>query len=392
MTPLSKLIHQDSIILDKRILNSLEVSAEAVVNGASVTVTHIGRESATARGISEKQSIKRSDRLIGNTRLHDNRLKFYQHICTQFISTDNPMIIIDWSSVYNYNYVMIRASLPIKGRAITIYEEVYPQSKHTSQSAHKAFLKNLNEILPPHIKPIFCTDAGFKIPWVKMIESYGWYWITRVRNNVNFSNEAMSTWLPVSALHNVANGRPRELGQIRLAKAHQHPCRSVIVKRRYRGRKNLNRQGVVTKCRNNKVHAKAAKEPWLLTTNLPAEQYSAKDISNYYGRRMTIEETFRDNKNEYYGLGLSTNRSRTTERIENLLLIATIAQIALYIIGKYAEMHDIQKYFQANTIRNRRVLSYGYLALRIIQSGLYLPTLPQIRAAIDALTAEVNGS
>jgi len=81
---------------------------------------------------------------------------------------------------------------------------------------------------------------------------------------------------------------------------------------------------------------------------------------------MSIEETFRDNKNEYYGLGLTRSRSRSVERLECILLIAMIAQIFLYVIGKAAEFAGYHKHFQANT-RKKRVLSYGFLALRVIQ-------------------------
>ena len=103
---------------------------------------------------------------------------------------------------------------------------------------------------------------------------------------------------------------------------------------------------------------------------------------------MTIEETFRDNKNEHYGLVLSRNRSVQIHRIENLLLVAALAQIALYIIGEIAESKELQRHFQANTIRKRRVLSYGYLALRILQSDLMTIYPEDIDIAMEALSNE----
>ena len=388
MDTLSKLINQDSIALDKRLLNSLQLSVNTVMQGSSVSVTQIGRDSAQHRGISEKHSIKRNDRLIGNYSLHGNRAEFYKTICTQFINSDNPLILVDWSSVYNYNFVMIRAALPIQGRAITIYEEVYPLSNHTSGKAHHHFLTHLAKVLPKNVTPIICTDAGFKVPWCKEVDSLNWHWVTRVRGLVKYKKEEDSDWASAKDLYQYGTNRPKELGTIQLSKAQKYSCRSVIIKEKNKRRKKLNREGIVTKCYNNKRHSKSAREPWLLTTNLPSSLWSALDIVNIYRKRMTIEETFRDNKNEHYGLGLSRNRSVQIHRIENLLLVAALAQIALYIIGKIAESKGLQRHFQANTIRKRRVLSYGYLALRVLQSDLMTIYPEDIDIAMEALSNE----
>ncbi|SFD65862.1 hypothetical protein SAMN02745724_05149, partial [Pseudoalteromonas denitrificans DSM 6059] len=88
-------------------------------------------------------------------------------------------------------------------------------------------------------------------------------------------------------------------------------------------------------------------------------------------RRMTIEEAFRDTKNEYYGLGLKRSRSNNIERLQALLLIALIAQYTLYLIGKAAEILKYHYHFQANTIKKRRVLSYCYLGKRILTHKNY---------------------
>ncbi|WP_417670737.1 IS4 family transposase [Pseudoalteromonas tetraodonis] len=390
MNTLSKLINQDSIALDKRLLKSLKLSVNTVMQGASVSVTQIGRESADYRGISEKHSIKRNDRLIGNQHLHQSRNAFYKALCTQFITSAHPLIMVDWSSVYNYNFVMIRASLPIQGRAITIYEEVYPLANHTSAKAHQTFLTNLAKCLPDNVKPILCTDAGFKVPWSKEVDAQRWYWVTRVRGSVKYKKEQDSDWANAKSLYQQGTNKPKELGTIQLSKSHAYVCRSLMIKEKNKRRKNLNREGKVTKCHNNKRHSKSAREPWLLTTNLPTAFWSALDVVNIYRKRMTIEETFRDNKNEHYGLGLSRNRSVNIHRIENLLLVAALAQIALYIIGKIAENKGVQRHYQANTIKTRRVLSYGYLALRVLQSRTMRISPKDIQIAIEELSNETS--
>ena len=58
MDTISKLINQDSIALDKRLLNSLQLSVNTVMQGSSVSVTQIGRDSALQRGISENTPLR----------------------------------------------------------------------------------------------------------------------------------------------------------------------------------------------------------------------------------------------------------------------------------------------------------------------------------------------
>lgn len=366
MNLFSNFFNQETTQIDPRINLSLSTSVNSVIHGASLSLTSIGRHNGSNHNKLEKHSIKRADRLIGNNTLHSNRINYYQIIAAQFISTTSPLIIVDWSSVYNYNFVMLRAAISIGGRAITLYEEVYPNEKHGNHKAHVRFLANLKSVLPVNCHPIICTDAGFKVPWFKAVEAHKWYWLGRVRGvtycQVNASNE----WELVSSQHKKAETKATEFTHCLLSKSHAYYCRGVLFKKSAKGRKNTNRLGVVTKDYNNIKHSKSAKEPWFLVSNLPKVDYPKNTLVVLYTRRMSIEETFRDNKNEYYGLGLTRSRSRSVERLECILLIAMIAQILLYVIGKAAEFAGYHKHFQANT-RKKRVLSYGFLALRVIQ-------------------------
>lgn len=153
-------------------------------------------------------------------------------------------------------------------------------------------------------------------------------------------------------------------------------------------RKNLNRQGVVTECSTNKKQAKAAKEPWFLVSNLPIEKFPPHQLVNCYRRRMAIEESFRGCKNEYYGLGLKRSRSRCTKRLQVILLIAMLALFGLYMLGKAAETAGYHRQFQANTTKDRRVLSYCFLAMRIIHHAKYHITEDQLLDAFSILVEQ----
>jgi hypothetical protein len=56
------------------------------------------------------------------------------------------------------------------------------------------------------------------------------------------------------------------------------------------------------------VYARNMKEPRRLVTSVSGK--TAAEIVSLYGRRFTIEETFRDTKDIRFGLGLSATHAR----------------------------------------------------------------------------------
>lgn len=385
MPTLSDLFSFDSNTLDPRIKKSLFTAADSLINGAALTLTSMGRHSASLLGKSEKHAIKRIDRLLGSQPLHQNRSSFYQVIARLFITTPHPLIHVDWSTVYNYNFVMLRAAISIGGRAVTIYEEVHPEIKHTNHQVHLSFIANLKKVLPAGVQPIICTDAGFKIPWFKAIEAQHWFWLARTRGTVKCQLKGEHSWNYVSQCHGLALPIASELKGVTLSKSHQFVCRGVLFKGRNMNRHKLNRKGVTTKCKTNIKSSKSAKEPWFLVSNLPKETFKPQQLVNMYKRRMSIEESFRDCKNEYYGLGLSRSLSRSVERLQVILLLSMMVQFYLYCVGKAAEVAGYHRQFQANTVKVKRVLSYGYLALRILQHKRYHLSDKMIISAMEAL-------
>lgn len=388
MKVLSDLFTLDSTTLDPRISTSLLSCVNSVAHGSELSLTAMGRNAGELNRSSEKHSIKRVDRLLKNTKLHNVRCKYYQMIASYFACIKYPLIHVDWSSVYNYNFVMLRAAVSVDGRAITIYEEVYPQEKHGSHLAHSIFLSNLAKILPSCVVPIICTDAGFKVPWFKAIESYGWYWLARTRGEVKCQLEGERDWMAVHQHHNKATGKALQLPPVILSKSNKFPCRGVLFKGKNMQRKKLNRKGVVTKDSTNIKHAKSAKEPWFLVSNLPENKYPPHQLVNLYRRRMGIEESFRDCKNEYYGMGLKRSRSKNIERLQVILLIAMLALFYLLMIGRAAETEGFQRHFQANTTKRKRVLSYVFLGRRIIHHKEYDISEELLISAFSALIEE----
>jgi len=107
---------------------------------------------------------------------------------------------------------------------------------------------------------------------------------------------------------------------------------------------------------------------------------------------MQIEETFRDLKSHRWGYGLQYARSRSTERLENLLLITTLAMMTTWLVGLAAKANDWMRHFQANTVRKKAVLSTFFLGRRILKNTRLLPSEDDIDKAKHRLPELVYGA
>jgi len=72
-----------------------------------------------------------------------------------------------------------------------------------------------------------------------------------------------------------------------------------------------------------------------------------------YGKRFTIEETFRDIKNLRFGMGLSATRISSTDRRERILLVGAKASSLLMLLGAAGEAIGSDMMMKANTVKTR---------------------------------------
>ena len=79
------------------------------------------------------------------------------------------------------------------------------------------------------------------------------------------------------------------------------------------------------------------------------------EIVALYGKRFTIEETFRDQKNLRFGMGLSETRIGDPARRDRLLLISALAVVLLTILGAAGEAIGIDKWLKTNTVKHRTI-------------------------------------
>ena len=281
-----------------------------------------------------------------------------------------PLIVIDWSDLTpDRQWQLLRASVAIEGRSMTLYEEVHPQSRSTSPRVHEAFLTQLAAMLPIGCVPILITDAGFRGVWFRLINRMGWYWIGRIRNRDMVSPDD-GLWVGCKTLYAKATEKAQSLGQYNYVRNHPVSCRLVLIKRASQKRHNNSHFGKRVRSSRSLKNARAQREPWLLAVSPKLAYLSAQAVVAVYAQRMQIEESFRDLKSERFGLGFSANRSTQRNRLGVLLLVACLASFVLRLIGEVGKARQMEFQFQSNTRRKRPVLSVITLALQLVQHGM----------------------
>jgi hypothetical protein len=346
-------------------VNSLIVGCHALLLGNRLTLTELGRNIDSQ--CRTKHSIKRMDRLLGNSHLHDERLAVYRWYARQIISSNPmPIVLVDWADVREHQRLMVlRASVALRGRSITLYERTFELKEHNTDKAHKQFLHDLKQIIPSSATPLIVTDAGYKNPWFRAVEAHNWFWLARVRGGVNYTPSSGEKWQPIRTLHGFASQKTKHIGRVRLAKSSPILCELYTYKGRNKGRKGKRSTTTNSHHPSHKEYQKSAREPWVLATNLPEQSFNGCQLVKLYRKRMQIEETFRDLKSPAYGFGLRHSRSRCPKRFDVLLLIALLVQLVLWWIGLYARHAGWSRYFQANTERKKTVLSTLRLAREV---------------------------
>jgi hypothetical protein len=300
---------------------------------------------------------------------------------------ERPVILVDWSDISDDRASQkLRASVAVDGRALTLYEEVHAQSNSANPRVQARFLKTLRRLLPDKCHPIIVTDAGFKNPWFKAVQALGWDFVGRVGGHILFRNAGSDEgWTRVERIFEITTGHAKYFGEIELARANPLLCHAYTLKRKPAGRLKKTRFGKKSAMQHSLKNAHRERTPWLLVTSLEGGKSITKSVIRLYKTRMQIEEAFRDLKNHRFGFSFRDSMTHIRYRLENLLLIGALATFAAWMVGKVAEMKKIHRRYQANTIKNRNVLSTFYLGLEVISSNSVAMTQNDFRQAIRTL-------
>jgi hypothetical protein len=311
---------------DKRV-RSLAYGALGVMYADELSVAGVGRGMARARGTSPKHGIKQVDRLLSNDGVPIEAC-FAGWVPWLVGDRDAITVALDWTEHARDGQSTICAYLVSRhGRATPlVWMTVETASlKNNRNRFEDELLSLLKEKVPPDVEVTVLADRGFGDTGLyEFLEELRFKYVIRFRGIIQMRTEA--------GAHGAASeflgpaGRPTRYDNVELT----------------RGRQPV--PGVVT------VHEDGMKEAWYLATNRPD---SAEAIVKLYGRRFTIEETFRDNKDPHFGMGLSQTHIGEPARRDRLLMLAAIAHALLTLVGRAGESIGLDRGLRANTETRR---------------------------------------
>lgn len=332
----------------------------------SLALTQMGRYIDSQSDI--KHRIKKVDRLESNKHLHEELFQIYSGISDYlftYVKHNGVPIVIDLCYIKdNKDIQMLSAEYASKGRSQPLYREVFKSDELKDRAGH--FIKKLADIIPSDKTVICIMDAAFCEDWFNAIESHNWYWIARVRKPKSIKLNGDTEWTNLRDFIPTVGPKTKNYENVMLYRHHSHPCRIVTT------RKSVSKKRAKTKKYKNKRLAgngrylSSAQEPWILATNLPSE-YKSVMIVNLYGKRMQIEESFRDIKSPQFGLAGRTIRATCIHRWGVKMLLAAIVQMISWILGIIGHSKGFQRMFQANTVRDKKVFSNFTLGKLIIE-------------------------
>jgi hypothetical protein len=386
-TILTKIISLVSFKMHLTRQKALIACVRSLVDGSAASVTSIGR--GIGSKAFEKHRIKRTDRLLSNANLQREGPLIYTLICRLFCTSKHPVIAIDWSDLDEHKgHFLLRAAMTVKGRPVTLYQEVHSNKTKEKPATHKAFLGNLHAMLPADCQPIIVTDAGYKSPWFREVQALNWKFVGRVRKPHFYSLDKGNTWQCISQLYQQASCRPKRFDNAQIARSKPFACTLILMKQKNKGRHATNPDGSRKHSGLSLKHAQSANDPWLLATSLPAHRNLSKQVIAIYRQRMQIEEGFRDMKSTRFGLGFERSNSIKPARLAILILLATLASLVAILLGMALTIANKHRRFQANT-ESKHALSFHTLGIRALAARIRF-THSQWKRTIQWLNAIVD--
>ncbi|MGK4006450.1 IS4 family transposase [Sorangium sp. So ce1036] len=336
---------------------SLANGVAGVLNAAVLSIHAIGQAYANVAKIAAKSGVKQVDRMLGNDALS---LDIVLARWVRFVVGENASILIalDWTDFDKDDHTTLCAYMvTTHGRAMPLaWKTVKKSALKDQRTGHELeMVERLHTWLPENVNITLLADRAFGYQELyALLEAFGWNFVIRFRGCILVESaegavRPAEDWVP-------SNGRPKLLVGARVTDKRAAVGAVVLVK------------------------AARMKEAWCLATSLATTK--AAEVVKLYGRRFTIEETFRDTKDLHLGMGLSATNIRDAARRDRLLLLVAMAHTLLTLLGAASEASGLDRTLKVNTVKKRTHSLY--------RQGLYwyhcIPTMREewLRRLVDA--------
>lgn len=322
-----------------------------------VSLANIGRQMIG----NAKHQIKRCWRFCANDRVEtsDAMAGIIRRLLKK--RKKSLLIALDWVDIRGFQTLM--AAVVLKGRSTPIcwascHRHVY--DGHRSRNAfEESLLLVLRSMIPESIHVILLADRGFgRCALAAFLRRHHFSYVIRIQPNVRVKFRGFDGNLldyPIfsgiaDVLRDVAY---RSDGAVR---------QNIVI----RWRKDL---------------PKHRDQCWFLMTD---RNGTAGQLCALYGRRMTIEQLFRDSKNKRNGWSLRNIQISTPDRLDRLILILAIAYLLLCGLGVIARQCHRPSAWNASSKDQCSLYLIGLMMLERLNASP-----PQAFAALLALSGEV---
>lgn len=320
-----------------------------VLHAAMLAISAIGQAYAKVAGIKAKSGTKQVDRLLSNRGVS---LDVLFRAWVRFVVGPRPEIVValDWTEFDKDDHSTLCAYLVTRhGRATPMMWRTVQKSLLKGQRSGIEFdlLSSVNEALPGSVDRVtVLADRGFgSTEMYAHIEALGWDYVIRFRGCIlvedpkSLETKPAEEWLS-------ATGRANKLVAPRVTQDRVEVGAVVVVK------------------------AKKMADAWFLATSL--KDARAAEIVKLYGKRWSIETTFRDTKDLHFGMGLSATHIRNAQRRDRLMFLLALAHALLTLLGAASERVGFDKMLKSNTSTKRTHSLYR-------QGHYYYHSIPHMR-------------
>jgi hypothetical protein len=313
---------------------SLSLGTLGVLHAASLCIHVIGRAMAWARGTDPKHAIKQFDRLLSNANFSPSALA---RSWVSFVlgERQEAWIALDWTEFDADEHSTLCAYLVTRhGRATPLLWKTVEKGtlKGRRNQYEDELLEMLRECIPETVKVTIAADRGFgDQKRYEQIRTLGFHYAIRFRQDILLTDEFGEQKPAIDWLHR--SGRARMLKKAAVTADCYIPPAIVL------------------------AHDKRMQESWCIATS--RDDLSAAEVVRLYGRRFSIEETFRDTKDIHFGMGLSATHIGDPARRDRLLFIAAFAHVLLTLLGAAGERCHLDRTLKSNTSKTRTLSLYN---------------------------------
>jgi hypothetical protein len=283
--------------------------------------------------------------------------KILEHVLSGWSAVE-VYIILDGVMVFGDRWQIFRVSLQHGCRAIPIAWTIVEGNGLVKVSKLKGMLEKVQKFLKKYVKRVtFLADAGFRdCDWAHLCLELGWNYAIRVACNTYITlpdgtSDRLDHWVPENCNRYFQN---------------------VLLTREAQLQTNVS----VTWTTDKKD------EPEMVA--IITDQIACRARLREYGGRMSIEQSFRDDKSG--GFDLAHTRLQHAERIDHLLLAIAIATLWCHELGEFVLKQGDDSRCQVDPA-HERTLSLFQLGLRWLKRALATGVhfLPNFQAILSNL-------